>query len=397
MFKRHLFSASDIFSTSVATGPVGMPGFCDLRVAKRTTESSGAITGCGLYFLCHKGQLVYIGKFLGSIHNAFAGDIFSARWNRHLSTLSLRGSRISIGKAALEKALNEGVPQELNDALQGADSVILAKDRGFMVPYKRLKYAALHWQDFSRSPDSWLADIQVGYLQLDSSAFKKYSTYALRKMVSAAEDEAIAQLPTVLNGPGRFDVHLLKALSSDQIFERLASAFQAPIKEISVVTQQEGDATDLEDESELEGQNQTVEAEIESNFYGERFLELLPSDCPEDTVHALYDAFGGSHQAQVHHTKTNGGDLRIRSTNASAKRNVFTVYWQPRLQLFQCRILLSPDKVLGAGIVKASASRAGEPLPTTFKFDCTQSLGISNLIELVRKAVETWEQQDRKC
>jgi hypothetical protein len=395
MFKRHLFSASDIFSTSVATGPVGMPGFCDLRVAKRSTESSGAIAGCGLYFLCHKGQLVYIGKFLGSIHNAFAGDIFTARWNRHLSTLSLRGSRISISKAALDKALKEGAPEELNEALQGVDSVILAKDRGFMVPYKRLKYAALHWQDFSRSPDSWLADIQVGYLQLDSSAFQKYSTYALRKMVSAAEDEAIASLPTVLNGPGRFDVQLLKAMSSDQIFERLASTFQTPLKEIVVDTQQGEDAV-LEDESELEGQDQTVEAEIESNFYGERFLELLPSDCPEDAVQALYDAFGGSHQVQVHHTKTNGGDLRIRSLNASVKRNVFTMYWQPRLQLFHCRTLLSPDRVCGAGIVKVSASRAGEPLATVFKFDCTQSGGISNLIELVRAAVEAWEQQDRK-
>lgn len=396
MFKRHFYSASDIFSTSVAAGAVGMPGFCDLRVAKRTTESSGAIAGCGLYFLCHKGRLVYIGKFLGSIHNAFAGDIFTARWNRHLSTLSLRGSRISIGKAALDRALKEGVPKELNDALQGVDSVILAKDRGFMVPYKRLKYAALHWQDFSRSPDSWLADIQVGYLQLDSSALQKYSTYAVRKMVSAAEDEAIAQLPTVLNGPGRFDVQLLNALSSDQIFERLASAFQAPIKEMTLDRQQEADAADPEDESELEGQDQTVDAEIESNFYGERVLELLPSDCPEDTVHALYDAFGGSHQVQVHHTKTNGGDLRIRSLNASVKRNVFTMYWQPRLQLFHCRTLLSPDRVCGAGIVKVSASRAGEPLATGFKFDCTQSGGISNLMELVRAAVEAWEQQERK-
>ena len=386
MFQRHFFSARDLFTTSAAASPAGLPSFCNLKVSKRPGSNPSAIAGCGLYFFLHKGHLVYIGKFLGSIHNAFGGDIFSARWNRHISTLSLRGSRISIGKATLEKAMQEGMPQDLLDVLRGVAKDTLAKDRGFMVPYKRLKYAALHWQDFRQAPETWLNDIEVGYLQLDPAMAKQYSITALRKMVSDAEGQAIASIPTVLNGPGEFDLGQLKAFSEAEVFEQLGAMFDPPANKPA--DEEEPESTvGFEAIAHDKEPKSVIAAEMESDFYGERFLELLPSDCPGETVQAIYDAFGEMSVAEVHHTKSNGGDLRIRAFTAPKARNVFTMCWQPRNQVFLCRILLNPENVVGAGIVTAHASTPPEPLPTTFKFDCLPTGAIANLVALITRAL----------
>lgn len=374
MFKRHFFSASKIFSTTPDALKEGMPAICDVRVSKAYASDTKNVGGCGLYFFLHHGHLIYIGKFLGSMHHAFGGDIFSARWNRHISTLSLRGSRISISQANLARAYEQGLPANLLASLQGANAEKLAKDRGFMVPYKRLMYAAMHWTEFSGFPETWLPNIDVGYLQLDSASCIHLSIPDLRKKVSEAEDRAIEHIPTVLNGPGEFDAALLKKLSKDQVFDLLESMFNAT-----------GHA---KSQADAETQTEDTNAEVESDFYGERFLESLPSECPEETVAAIYEAFADLPEAEVHHTKTNGGDLRIRALKAPRRRNIFTMYWQPRNQLFFCRINLASDNVEGLGIVEAEASPKYEPLPTTFKFDCSQPGAIENLLRLIKLALQ---------
>lgn len=374
MFKRHLFSASQIFTTSSVVPQQGMPIFTDLKFAKNFSGDAKAIAGCGLYFFMHDGHLVYIGKFLGTIRDAFGGDIFPARWNRHISTLSLRGSKIAISHANCVRASAQGFPANLLAELYAANAVKLAKDRGFMVPYKRLMYASQHWAEFSGSPATWLPNIDVGYLQLVPAAWSHLSISDLRKKVTEAEERAIEQIPTVLNGPGEFDAALIKKLSKDQVFDLLEFMFNATGHTEPKVETNERQAEDSN-------------AEVESDFYSERFLESLPSECPEETVAAIKESFEDDAAAQVHHTKTHGGDLRVRALNAPRPRNIFTMYWQPKNQLFFCRINLAPGNVGGAGVVEAIASPEYEPLPTTFKFDCSQPGAIDNLIRLIKLAL----------
>lgn len=375
MFKRHFFSAGQIFTTSSVAPQQGMPSFTNLKVAKNFSGDAKATTGCGLYFFMHHGHLVYIGKFLGTIRDAFGGDIFSARWNRHISTLSLRGSKIAISQANWARASAQGLPANLLAELQAADAVKLAKDRGFMVPYKRLMYAAQHWAEFSGSPATWLPNIDVGYLQLDPAAWSHRSVFELREEVSEAEKLVIEQIPTVLNGPGEFDAALIKKLSKDQVFDLLESMFNATGGHAAPKVET--------DERQAEDSN----AEVESDFYSERFLESLPSECPEETVVAIKESFEDDAAAQVHNTKTHGGDLRVRALNAPRRRNIFTMYWQPKNQSFFCRINLAPGNVGGAGVVEVVASPESEPLPTTFWFDCAQPGAIDNLIRLIKLAL----------
>lgn len=379
MFIRDLYSASNIFSVTSVGPQENMPEFCDLRVTRKSSGIAKGIAGCGLYFFLHKDKLVYIGKFLGTIHDAFGGDIFSARWNRHISTLSLRGSRISISEANLARAMAEEFPQGLGSALQRINKEKLAKDRGFMVPYKRLKYAALCWDEFSRPAESWLKDIAVGYVQLDP-AQNHLSTLELRRKVSNAENAAIQQVPTILNGGGVFDPDLLNDRASGDVFDRLESVFGTAASK----------AAELEDSIETEPAKEAVQdegAHVDSDYYGEEFLEMLPSECPEDTAAAIYQHFSDLPELQIHHTKTNGGDLRIRALNMPRNRNFFTMYWQSQNELFSCRTLLSKNSVEGLGILEVKSSPKNEPLPTTFKFDCTKPGGIDNLMRLIQCSI----------
>jgi len=369
MFKDHFFSASQIFAIEPVALPVGMPAICNLKVSKGRSSDTKNLGGCGLYFFMHHGHLIYIGKSLGTIHNAFGGDIFSARWNRHISTLSLRGSRISISQANLARALSQSLPVDLKDILNAADKVKLAKDRGYMVPYKRLKYAAKNWAEFSGLPQLWLPNIEVGYLQL----VREGSITELRKQVSEAERRAIRQIPTVLNGPGEFDDSLMRKFSKDQVFAMLKSMFD--VTELS----QQNHATD--------GQSKDISPEVESDHYGERFLEELPSECPQETAVAIYDSLESDVGAQVHHTKTRGGDLRVRSLNARPRVNIFTMYWQSRNQMFSCWIDLAPGNVVGEGVLDVKACPKRKQLTTTFKFDCSQPRATENLIRLIKLAL----------
>jgi hypothetical protein len=128
--------------------------------------------------------------------------------------------------------------------------------------------------------------------------------------------------------------------------------------------------------------------EIESPRYAEQLIESLPSGCPEETISAINNTFGLDSNVQIHSTRTNGGDIRVRVLNISRPRNVFTMYWQVKKELFHCRILLNPNEVNGPGIVDAKDSYANEPLPTTFGFDCSSGEGaIPNLIKLINRAI----------
>jgi hypothetical protein len=126
---------------------------------------------------------------------------------------------------------------------------------------------------------------------------------------------------------------------------------------------------------------------IKNKSNRELFWESLTTGCPKETATAIYEAFAELPEA-VHHTKTNGGDLRIRALNAPRRRNIFTMYWQPKSQLFSCRINLSPENVGGAGMLEVNACPEYEPLPSSFKFDCSQPGAIENLVRLIKRSLQ---------
>lgn len=378
MYIRHLLNANNIFTFSESSPLIGMPEFANQVAIKALSVNTETAQGCGIYFILYKRKLVYLGKFLGTKSDAFSGDIFSARWNRHISTLSLRGKAISIGSSLVARFKSELGSHPLAAELTIANSKTLAHDRGFMVPFNRLKFAALKWSSFSLTPDNWLPDIDFGYIQLDRNHWSGYSTNEIRTIISNAETKLIDIYKPICNGGSPFDERLIFDIPHNDLFDSIESALSD--KTISVPKELMSVIEQLPSVS--------LPDEIESPRYAEQLSESLPSGCPEETISAVNNTFGLDANVQIHSTKTNGGDIRVRVLNISRPRNVFTMYWQVKKEIYHCRILLTPNEVTGPGIVNATDSYANEPLPTTFGFDCSSGEGaIPNLIKLINKAI----------
>ena len=381
MFKRFFLNAKNSFNFAKTETLNGMPDFANLIVSKAKTVSPDIASGCGIYFILHHNKLVYIGKFQGTKSNPFAGDIFSARWNRHVSTLSLRGKSISIGSSLIKRFSDELSHHPLNGQLLATDPAMLAHDRGFMVSYNRLKFAALKWDSFIATDADWLSELDFGYVQLNSAKWEPpHSPEKIRSMISRAEEELIKHYTPICNAGSPFDERLIREIPIDHLFGSIENALMGDLS-----------ASQQEDLVSVVSQTQTqpLPEEIQSPAYAEQLLENLPGGCPEDTLIAIYNAFGSNSNVQIHSTKTHGGDIRIRALNIAQPRNIFTMYWQTNHNVFKCRILLALNQVTGDGVVEACDSPADEPLPTSFKFDCgLDNSSINHLVNLISNAIE---------
>ena len=383
MFNRHFLNAKNIFEITTVPPLPGMPLLANLRANKKKQIAKNLSQGCGLYFILHKSKLVYIGKFLGTKSDAFGGDIFSARWCRHISTLPARGARISVGTNLVNRLHAEQPLNHLTTTLKSASPSTLASDRGFMVPFNRLKFAALNWSSFCDPSNVWINDFQFGYVQLVQANWNSHTTPQIRTIINKAESKVIETFKPVCNVESTFHEDLLKEYSIETLFGELEAAFSAMKSDAEGILE-----TELHDdfESHPDSSNPQIETDLMSSGYGENFLESIPEDCPQETVDAIYSTFGADPNVQIHHTKTAGGDLRVRALKTQKPRNVFTMYWQTRKDKFFCRIHLPLANVIGPGIVDARNSPLKEPLRSSFSFDCSQSGSIPNLINLIRQA-----------
>lgn len=381
MFKRYLFNADQLFDINVVPSLAGMPSQANLSVSKKTNTPKGLSQGCGIYFILHKSKLIYLGKFLGTKSDAFAGDLFNARWCRHMSTLPMRGSRISVGAKLVRAFAAEQPTHLLTSVLTSVSPVVLGADRGFVVPFNRLKFVALNWASFSKHHDSWIGDFRFGYLQLDPTYWTSHTTAQVRSTVSQVEKEVIEKYKPVCNVESTFAPDLIVECDIESLFEDLEAVFKQGKEDDKTESLIEENSTELV----------KVANELTSDGYGENFMESIPQDCPQETVDAIKSAFGADSSVEIHHTKTKGGDFRIRALNGSPRRNVFTMFWKVTKDVFLCRIYLPLNQVNGPGIINATHSPENEPLMTTFEFDCTQSGSIANLIELIRQAVHAAE------
>jgi len=88
------------------------------------------------------------------------------------------------------------------------------------------------------------------------------------------------------------------------------------------------------------------------------------------------------------YTHTNDGDLRIRVLGIARPRNVFTCFFQPRVQRLHCRAMMAAADVAGrAGVEGAKPCKASEPLWSEFKVDATVTGSAADLADIVRTAI----------
>lgn len=195
-----VFKAGEVLQVSSATHRLGVK-FLDWRITRLRGVSSEDLVGAGLYGVCYQDKLVYVGKYLGTRGNPFAGNIVSNRWWAHFASLTMRGHRISVPRMTLAKLLNDP-PTPLNPKLRNLLADVppgITRDAGCVASLNRILFASQHWRRFGSSkPSAALDDFSFVYVRIDKGATRK-SKIQLRNKITEAENDVINKLCPMAN------------------------------------------------------------------------------------------------------------------------------------------------------------------------------------------------------
>lgn len=388
MFIQYHWNAQEIFDIKKTNPISGMPTFSNLVFSKKTNKSE--INGCGIYLIYYKQKLIYIGKFRGNESNAFGGSIFTSRWNRHMQTLTLRGNKISIKQNIINKQLNK----TLLDNLSNCEPLVLEEDKGFVVSRNRLEFANLYWETFQQNNEAWLNDFEFSYVQFNPEKWQNYNTNQLRTIVSTAEDNIIKRIQPLVNGGVNFENALSILLRSsitpsyyidivkEEINKCLASTtvFQTPILTASV-------SQKINTTPKLINLVSDSNTPLPKDKLLSLFLEKLPSSQEVDFVLNLIQQLNNSNfNIQIHFTRTNDVDLRIRHFGNPQAINIFTMHWQSNKKVFKCMIRrVQPNLIISTGI---SDIKSVDKEKTEFKLDCQVAQSFNSLYEIIVNSIK---------
>jgi hypothetical protein len=436
MFKDYVRDAGQLFEATPTKVLVGMPAFADCIFQSKPDlpDRQSMCLGAGLYFITYHDVLIYIGEFLGRSDDAFRGDLFSARWVRHISTISLRGHRISISPRLQEEFTRDNPEHDISAKIKAADPVMLGRDRGFQVSRRRLMFAASNWSVFQQAPDQWLANLKFGYVQLEEAFWRSrgFENQRIWTAIDAAERGAIDIWRPQLNGGVQNAATTavnptallasLKAILQGELenvaagaadftpadaAELLQTVVSESVQEPKVDDEEAKDSfrEDLLENGEAAPADsppahavepsQTVVSEIrqarlrtDDDEARDAFREGLPEGCLADVIEVIIRELQTDHGTEVHYTGTNGGDLRVRVLDVARPRNVFTIYWQSRNnRLFGRALAPFGDVAQLAGITTAVACPDYEPLWCQFTVDCSGEAAAAAVAAVVRLAV----------
>lgn len=164
-----------------------------LKQKSKSESDPDAWNGPGLYAIFYRGELIYIGKYLGRRDNPYSGNIVATRWWAHFATLTLLGHRVSIPSGVLD-LLPQNNKGDLFRNLQQHAAITprLTSHRGCVTSLNRLLFAGKYWSIFNtRDPKRLLNDFEFLYIRLRQS---NVNVAYLRERISSAEDASIHKL-----------------------------------------------------------------------------------------------------------------------------------------------------------------------------------------------------------
>lgn len=208
------------------SGKLGVP-FLDWRISpqsKRYRDGVNAdLAGSGLYGVCFRGRLVYVGSYCGQKPKVgdkdgayFTGDVVGKRWWAHFGSLVARSHRLHIAPRVLRNLSDEIGPHPLLTALSQAGPAI-HKDDGCLGAENRIRFAVRNWTRFTtNSASDLLRQFSFVYVREDGADLDA-SPRALADAIEAAEIEAIAVMHPEVNTAQR-----ARAAASPRISPRKA-------------------------------------------------------------------------------------------------------------------------------------------------------------------------------
>jgi hypothetical protein len=222
MLRTYRFPGPRILRVGIApTGKLGV-GFLNWRVSPQPLRERGALaasfTGCGLYGVCFRGRLVYVGSYcgkkpLGARYGAyFTGDVARSRWWAHFGSLTARGHKVHVARRVLADLRDDLGDHPMLLAFAKAGPAIHT-DAGCLGAENRLRFAARHWIRFTSTPAArLLKQFSFLYVREDGSGIVALPIN-LERAIEAAETEAISAMQPEVNTAQRDRTAIARSIS----------------------------------------------------------------------------------------------------------------------------------------------------------------------------------------
>lgn len=393
------FSATDLFTLQTLKAIPGNPHWANLKF-KINSQDKSRLSGPGVYACFFEERLIYVGEFLGMRNAPFAGNICTARWDKHMGTLSLRGRAVSFSKSPFTKILllsDSPLVQDLR--VSSFDTVTRA--RGMVSSYERFSFAQRHWDEMALLGPDTLKKFSFAYVRLrgNTQELKEFSAEQIRYAVSASEATIIDKLQPICNHgvttsvyPSVTNRDEFKRVATDVLAQTFSKLASAPNDTVS--TNQRSRDKDADSEADAVKNTyitleQKFAEEVSTEDLFREWIEIGPPEAT-DAVDALVNAFGDTEE--VHFKKRSPADMRIRSyrDSRSGGTNIFTLQWRRRSAKFICHAYTSVENCRGLGFSEAQSPSANEPLNSTFDFDPIAG-NLMELLAVVRQSIEDYE------
>lgn len=246
MIHTHRFHAHDLLSITIApTGKLGVH-FLNWCISPKNPRNRNAdersFMGCGLYGVCFRGRLIYVGSYCGQKPKGhkgayFSGDVVKFRWWQHIGSMTGRTHKLHVSKKVLfnlHKTFNHPMLASLAQA--GPE---IHKDAGCLGAENRLLFSIMNWNRFSTvSADQALKQFTFIYAQIDEpNLIYQLSPIELKKRIEKAEHEAIEKLQPEANTARRHQKSDACKISSRNALAKLSDILAYYLRTPSYATQ----------------------------------------------------------------------------------------------------------------------------------------------------------------
>lgn len=387
----HRFPASQILGVDVLTqGRANVP-FLNWRVVAKAMRHRhaprDAFVGAGIYAICFDDHLIYIGSFLGSggakvgglKAATFVGDVASGRWWQHFGSITARSHKLNVAPSTLDHLDEEFGPDHPIVVGFRAATPDLSKDAGCLGARERLRFAAQHFAEFvgeQVEPAHVLSRFCYVYVRFDALP-KGMDAYELSRWIEDTETRLIESLHPEVNTVGRIVGQEPVRVDCSQVPLKIVESLRQGRPDLPEVGIQR-DAPAIDPPAALSPARPEGRGVISARAVARHRPHPPPVQAPRAVADArprpsarelFFRSIEDSPSAtallahvialceelhvNVHHTYTDGGDLRVladRQALNSREQNVITMAWKPTKGYFACQALASPEECVAHGL-----------------------------------------------
>ncbi len=381
--------AGELYQSEDKSPVNGKPLWANQHFKTTHNLSRQQVAGPGVYVIFYREKLIYIGTFRGTGTNPCGGNITTIRWNNHLGGFTSRDHRISFGQKIIQQIATANTGSDPGDGFANADPKILSKDQGCRSTYNRFLFSKEFWHNFSGViSKNIMDDFKFTYFQISPQTVATLSD--VNKLVLEVETGLIEELKPRCNS--ETIPHLAHTEHAvDFVIEKIGQELTNAIKSKNNISSIRINQPIFKPKQHAKLATIKNMPESEIVTAQTHFLNRIKgNEVAQAFIKTIMDL--KSPNLEIHFTKTNGADLRIRYKNPRKDQNIFTIYWQVNNQGFSGRTYLPVNQCQLLGLKEEV--KDPDPLPTKYFVNPAQQGMDETIIKVIRASIKYFDNRN---